>query len=93
VAAVSFKPKSSPTASFAARDSTTRRSTGRHNHHRWVASSWRSVVPLDEQSLLDHAQRNTGLPDFESDGWLDHLRVLLETIHKEAKPHFIGRYE
>jgi Sulfotransferase family len=51
----------------------------------------RSVVPLVEQSLLDHARRNTGLSDFEDDGWLDHFRVLLEAIDKEAKLHFIGR--
>jgi hypothetical protein len=51
----------------------------------------RSVVPLDEQSLLDHARRNTGLSDFDDDGWLDHFRVLLDAIDKEAKLHFIGR--
>jgi hypothetical protein len=51
----------------------------------------RSVVPLDEQSLLDHARRNTGLSDFEDDGWLDHFRVLLDAIDKEAQLHFIGR--
>jgi hypothetical protein len=51
----------------------------------------RSVVPLDEQSLLDHARRNTGLSDFDDDGWLDHFRVLLDAIDREAQLHFIGR--
>jgi hypothetical protein len=51
----------------------------------------RSVVPLDEQSLLDTARHNTGLSDFAEDGWREHFRVLLEAIDKEARLHFIGR--
>jgi hypothetical protein len=49
------------------------------------------VVPLDEQSLLDEACRNTGLSDFGEDGWRDHFRVLLDAIDKEAQLHFVGR--
>src|ERR1700704_1051558 len=51
----------------------------------------RSVVPLDEQSLLDHARRNTGLDDFGEDGWRKHFRVLLKAIVEEARLNFIGR--
>lgn len=51
----------------------------------------RSVVPLDEQSLLDAARRNTGLDDFDEDGWRDHFRVLLSAIENEAKLNFYGR--
>jgi hypothetical protein len=52
---------------------------------------YQSVAPLDEQSLLDQAQRNTGLDDFGEDGWREHFRALLDAIHKEAKLHFVGR--
>jgi hypothetical protein len=51
----------------------------------------KSVVPLDEHSLLDHARRNTGLSDFGHDGWLEHFRVLIEAIDREAQLHFVGR--
>jgi len=50
-----------------------------------------SVVPLDEQSLLDAACRNTSLDDFGEDGWREHFRVLLDAIDKEAQLHFVGR--
>ena len=51
----------------------------------------RGVVPLDEQSLLETARRNTGLDDFEEDGWRDHFRILLKSIEEDAKLNFFGR--
>ena len=40
----------------------------------------RSVVPLDEASLLDHAVRNTGLEDFGEDDWREPFGILLRSI-------------
>jgi len=50
-----------------------------------------SIVPLDEQSLLNEAMRNTGLRDFGSGDWLDHFRVLIHAIENEAKLNLCGR--
>lgn len=65
----------------------------------WVArlneeGEWlniRSIVPLDENSLLAEARANTGLDDFGDDGWIDHFRVLIRAIEDEAKLNFMGR--
>ena len=51
----------------------------------------RSIVPLDENSLLAQARDNTGLSDFGDDGWIDHFRVLIRAIEEEAKLNFMGR--
>lgn len=51
----------------------------------------RSVVPLDERSLLDAAMRNTGRSDFGDEVWIEHFRVLLRAIEEEAKLNFFGR--
>jgi len=51
----------------------------------------RSIVPLDEDSLLGHARRNTGLDDFGDDNWRPHFRTLIRLIEDEAKLHFFGR--
>jgi hypothetical protein len=51
----------------------------------------RSIVPLDENSLLADARRNTGLEDFGDDGWIDHFRVLIQAIEEEAKLNLMGR--
>jgi hypothetical protein len=51
----------------------------------------RSIVPLDERSLLDAAKRNTGKNDFGDDIWIEHFRVLLRAIEEEAKLNFFGR--
>ena len=53
--------------------------------------SSRSIVPLDENSLLAEARRNTGLDDFGDDGWIDHFRVLIRAIEEEAKLNLMGR--
>ncbi len=50
------------------------------------------MVPLDEESLLEHARRATGLKDFgDADGWRDHFRVLIRLFEEEAKLNFVGR--
>jgi len=51
----------------------------------------RSVVPLDENSLLAEARRNTGLDDFGDDGWIEHFRALLKAIEAEANLNLMGR--
>jgi len=51
----------------------------------------RSIVPLDERSLLDAATRSTGKSDFGDDVWIGHFRVLLRAIEDEAKLNFYGR--
>ena len=51
----------------------------------------RSIVPLDQESLLGAASRNTGLSDFGEDGWRAHFRVLLDALESEAQLHFVGR--
>ncbi|MBY0400557.1 sulfotransferase [Myxococcota bacterium] len=50
-----------------------------------------SIVPLDEDSLLAEARKNTGLDDFGSDRWLEHFRVLIRAIENEAKLNLCGR--
>ena len=44
----------------------------------------KSVVPLDEESLISHAMKNTGLSDFGSDNWRPHFSMLLKLIEEEA---------
>jgi hypothetical protein len=51
----------------------------------------RSIVPLDENSLLHEARSNTGLDDFGDDGWIEHFRVLIKSIDEEAKLNLMGR--
>ncbi len=51
----------------------------------------KSVVPLDENSLLASARANTGLEDFGDDGWIEHFRVLIRSIEEEAKLNLMGR--
>lgn len=51
----------------------------------------KSIVPLDEESLLGEARKNTGLDDFGDGNWLEHFRVLIAAIENEAKLNFTGR--
>ncbi len=50
-----------------------------------------SVVPLNAESLMAEATRNTGLDDFGDDGWEEHFRVLLKALDEEADLHLAGR--
>ena len=40
----------------------------------------KSVVPLDENSLLEHAKVNTGLSDFGDDNWHEPFQVLVKSL-------------
>ena len=51
----------------------------------------KTVVPLDEASLMRDAMAKTGLSDFGDDEWLPHFRVLLRAVENEAKLNFFGR--
>jgi hypothetical protein len=48
-------------------------------------------IPLDEASLLEEAQRNTGLSDFGADDFREPLRVFLDALQEEAQLHLVGR--
>jgi hypothetical protein len=51
----------------------------------------RGIVPLDEESLLAQARRNTGLDDFGDEQWREPFRILLRSIEQEADLNLIGR--
>jgi hypothetical protein len=51
----------------------------------------RSIVPLDEESLLGCAIRNTGLDDFGDEHWREPFRILLRALEEEADLNLIGR--
>ncbi|MGI9285999.1 MAG: sulfotransferase family protein [Pseudomonadales bacterium] len=50
-----------------------------------------AVVPLDEASLIDHAQRTTGLSDFGDDLWREPFTVLVKSLEEEAQLTLMGR--
>lgn len=50
-----------------------------------------AVVPLDEDSLLVHAQRATGLQDFGDDLWREPFSVLVTSLEQEAQLTLMGR--
>lgn len=50
-----------------------------------------AVVPLDEDSLLAHAQKATGLQDFGDDLWREPFSVLVASLEKEAQLTLMGR--
>jgi hypothetical protein len=51
----------------------------------------RSIVPLDEASLVACAMRNAGLSDFGDEGWREPFRILLRALEEEADLNLIGR--
>lgn len=51
----------------------------------------KSVVPLDENSLLRAARRNTGLQDFGADDWCEPFQVLIKSLDEEAELNLMGR--
>jgi hypothetical protein len=51
----------------------------------------RSLVPLDEESLLAQAVASTGLDDFGDESWREPFRILLDAIEREADLNLIGR--
>lgn len=50
-----------------------------------------AVVPLDEASLLQHAQLATGLHDFGDDLWREPFSVLVKSLEEEAQLTLMGR--
>ena len=50
-----------------------------------------AVVPLDEESLLQHAQLTTGLSDFGDDRWREPFSVLIKSLEEEAQLTLMGR--
>lgn len=50
-----------------------------------------AVVPLDEQSLIDHACNSAGLNDFGDDLWRKPFQVLLKALEEEADLTLMGR--
>ena len=51
----------------------------------------RSVVPLDEDSLIRHARANTGLDDFGADDWYEPFKVLIKAYEEESQLSLMGR--
>jgi hypothetical protein len=51
----------------------------------------KSVVPLDERSLLEAAKANTGLSDFGDDAWREPFRLLLDDLERHANLNLVGR--
>ena len=51
----------------------------------------KSVVPLDENSLIAHAKANTGLADFGDDDWREPFRVFIKSLEEESQLTLIGR--
>ena len=50
-----------------------------------------SVVPLDPESLLSAARKNTGLSDFGADDWREPFDVLVQSFDQEAELNLMGR--
>lgn len=51
----------------------------------------KSVVPLDENSLLAEAKANTGLTDFGDDDWYEPFQVLIKAFDEESELNLMGR--
>jgi hypothetical protein len=51
----------------------------------------KSVVPLDEDSLLSTARRSTGLSDFGVGDWYEPFKQFIRSLDDEAQLHLIGR--
>lgn len=51
----------------------------------------KSVVPLDEASLIETAKLNTGLSDFGDDDWYEPFKVFIKSLEEEAELSLMGR--
>lgn len=68
-------------------------------HPQWLATVNRegscfnlsAVVPLDQDSLIAHACRTTGLSDFGDEGWREPFSVLVKALEEEAQLTLMGR--
>ena len=50
-----------------------------------------SIVPLDENSLLERARANTGLSNFGSDPWHEPFQILIKALDQESELNLMGR--
>src|ERR1700745_1562494 len=50
-----------------------------------------SVVPLDEDSLLNAARARTGLTDFGDTDWYESFQVFIKSLREEANLNLMGR--
>src|SRR5262245_20079498 len=51
----------------------------------------KSVVPLDEESLLATAKANTGLSDFGVEDWYEAFQRFIKSLDEEAELNLMGR--
>ncbi len=51
----------------------------------------KSVVPLDEASLIGHAKANTGLSDFGDNNWYEPFQLFLKSLEEESQLTLMGR--
>jgi Sulfotransferase family len=51
----------------------------------------KSVVPLDEASLIGRAKHNTGLSDFGSDDWYEPFKIFIKALDEESDLTLMGR--
>jgi len=51
----------------------------------------KSLVPLDENSLIETAKANTGLDDFGVDEWRERFQVLCKAFDEESQLNLMGR--
>ena len=50
-----------------------------------------SIVPLDENSLLERARANTGLSNFGFDPWHEPFQILIKALDQESELNLMGR--
>ena len=51
----------------------------------------KSLVPLDEDSLIRSARANTGLKDFGAEDWYEPFKVLIKSLDEESQLTLLGR--
>ncbi|MFA7268332.1 MAG: sulfotransferase [Sterolibacterium sp.] len=51
----------------------------------------KSLVPLDENSLIETAKANTGLSDFGADDWRERFQILVKAFDEESQLNLLGR--
>lgn len=51
----------------------------------------KSVVPLDENSLIATAKANTGLDDFGEDDWHEPFQILVKSFDSDSELNLMGR--
>jgi hypothetical protein len=51
----------------------------------------KSVVPLDENSLIERAKANTGLSDFGSSDWYEPFKIFIKALDEESELNLMGR--